>query len=563
MPKTILISIIITISFIVTFCIKSQTPIQIKLGQSRLRSIISKSSFKQEQTSAVKALYPKFKAIKDLGPSRITSDMSNGLPVIEMYARLNGTGPWLRYEDTISTKEQAAILQTIEMGGIQGELSKTYFDEGLAESIFGLGTRIDHTTFTRIKANLPNLKKIKQKDMEIGYKVASLSGTIISSVKRPVKLNPSLSNIQITEPLELSLNEKRDLTIRYTNESVVDITSLTSRKLDSWVESFVEKLKDLNTKSFVVYSDGSASVSGRGTLCLRASGGIYIIPTVGDGSYVFEKAQSLRVTDVASVAVTPFDAELFAGLSSLVISKLISKARCAVDNTATTCSIVTDSKSLRKTLLTDPPSDPPGHISGTESATGVDATSGGLRGLQQTGSMRQRVKSRIIQRGPSRIMELSALDVTSGSTFRSTSATMAPVSTSALTTSPNKETSLSEAEVLQASEPHLMFTAPIPTTASSTALTNRWVLWTLAAQNIKRTRQFTDTDISIKWVNGHPERRQEDSTLWTDAERAIWAADMVASVGNRGMESYAPPMLDVKSTLDVNTLDLLRYAAQS
>jgi len=66
-----------------------------------------------------------------------------------------------------------------------------------------------------------------------------------------------------------------------------------------------------------------------------------------------------------------------------------------------------------------------------------------------------------------------------------------------------------------------------PTNDDNTSNESRYILWTLLLKLFNKTNR-----LDIKWIPGHPERRNDDRNYWSGYDIGIWEADNVAKIKN-------------------------------
>ena len=66
-----------------------------------------------------------------------------------------------------------------------------------------------------------------------------------------------------------------------------------------------------------------------------------------------------------------------------------------------------------------------------------------------------------------------------------------------------------------------------PTNDDSNTNESRYILWTLLLKLFNKTN-----GLDVKWIPGHPERRNDDRNCWSGYDIGIWEADNVAKIKN-------------------------------
>jgi hypothetical protein len=143
-------------------------PGQAKLNYSKARRVKTRSIFQENQTQQSKK------------PERTTTPKIPRLipepdkPVFELFVRSIGS-PWVRFRDVYGTDTliQSAASEVVE-GGIVAESLREFIDSWIAIKIFGNGFGVlggETETISDVKELLPAFKKVRQREMEFGYRL--------------------------------------------------------------------------------------------------------------------------------------------------------------------------------------------------------------------------------------------------------------------------------------------------------------------------------------------------------------------------------------------------------
>jgi hypothetical protein len=174
---------------------------RLKTDQSKMRSMESRSGFKQQQGPANKRFSPKF---GDLKPTEVNGALTSTLvnqrgveylgqgdiPVFTLFVRRLKTGPWTRFEDVRGDDTIRPVCESVVLnGGLEAESLRESIDGYMITRLFGdepstagggQAVLPPSLLVNKIKGTLPQLKKLRPRDLEIGYKLAAEGEDICS-----------------------------------------------------------------------------------------------------------------------------------------------------------------------------------------------------------------------------------------------------------------------------------------------------------------------------------------------------------------------------------------------
>ena len=356
-----------------------------------------------------------------LGGDRFEYLAQGDVPVFALFVRRLNTGmPWSRF-DVCRGDESIRPLceQVVQEGGIGAESLRGKIDRFMIDRLFSsgiAGATVDvaaaHTEATsvsppnllvsRIKSALPQMKKLRPRDLEIGYMLAA-EGEEICSLTALLLLDKEKERQQAL--LLFRQSEERQLTVlgemHASNEAkLADDTrsrfssspaaATPAAKIDmdaslaqarssatlsvpaalavalDQMDEFVAQCPDYGTFDLYLCSDGSAIMCEGG--CVAASAGVFAtthsLDGVGevngeaDDEYrVIPGALRLQVSGVEGVVESPFDAELVAGLAAATLATKLALAFRQHASPAKPLGkvvILTDSKTLLRATRTGP-----------------------------------------------------------------------------------------------------------------------------------------------------------------------------------------------------------------
>jgi len=203
----------------------------------------------------------------------------------------------------------------------------------------------------------PHFKKLKPRLFEFGYKIFtyeehnSIFMLSRSMTNLPLESKKSFRDMETAESIDVDdlIFKMNDSTrsnqyLSFQTESTVKETLLLERKLNIFIDGFIAS----HSKEIIICSDGSALLNGK--RCVDATAGLIIsFPTNSSSKFDAANMFTVKVENAGGMVLTPFDAELLAGLAALSLARII------VDSIiARNVSIDSSHKSdLKVTLLTD------------------------------------------------------------------------------------------------------------------------------------------------------------------------------------------------------------------
>ena len=343
----------------------------------------SKSMFRQQKVFDQKALLSNMKILQEFRPKEV-DNLDAIKPQIELFARREDSGLWSQYDIITGVNEIDNILNEIDSSsGIQEEISRSALHDAVERLVFERNTTqwsIMPTIISKIKETLPGYRKTRSRNINIGYKIVGNKDVVITPlVKKPLaettppKRVPCLPySIRLKNTINDNVSKSTTLhTTRDVNIFANDVLIVPDTRKDiefcQWIDRVGQKLRESNATDYILCSDGRAVVSGKGQLCVSASGAIYVVPIVaGVPMHSTESCAGLHISEMEVVAVTPYDSELLAGLAAVLVAQLLARPGAAKDmyNGASSISpllqtmkpkvtFLTDSKHLRKSLLTE------------------------------------------------------------------------------------------------------------------------------------------------------------------------------------------------------------------
>lgn len=167
---------------------------KLRTDQRKLRSVELRSGLKQQQLPTTQKFNPKFGDVKmtekhgsqtsALMAQRVEYLAQGDLPIFSLFVRRRKTGPWSRF-DLLKGDESIRLTceNVVLNGGVEAEGLREDIDRYMVSRLFGLvgETAIPPLLVNKIKTSLPQLKKLRPRDLEIGYKLAA-EGEEISSL---------------------------------------------------------------------------------------------------------------------------------------------------------------------------------------------------------------------------------------------------------------------------------------------------------------------------------------------------------------------------------------------
>lgn len=352
-----------------------QDPSKYKTSNLRLNKQAKRSDFKQKLKKVEAEYLPKYEDKHKLSPPSFSSE---GKVVVEFFARKITTGLWARFEDCLGDDSLSNLLNEIKnLSGIEEELCHERKEARIAAILLGQGMGGEATLMSKVKSILPQLRKLKPKDFEFGYKIWDVDGYEEDAVVTLSKLLGKKRRLTIQPVVETVMIDV-DLIIDEIKSSKVAPQIIPSTIIDL-VDDFSRRVILFEANNLLLFSDGSATLTAKG--CQAASSGLCIIPC-SDNSPMVEESLCFHVHNAAGVVKTPFDAELLAGLvaacfanafsykyaksierqgaTPLVQNESIHAAGRHVDSPASSCfnvTLISDSKTLCRAFRTGPAED--------------------------------------------------------------------------------------------------------------------------------------------------------------------------------------------------------------
>lgn len=296
----------------------------------------------------------------------------SGTPILELYVRRLGSGPWTPFlEQAVSVNEVDRILIISKFyceGGINAELNLPEIESWLVQKVYGKGLG-EPVYLDRIRNHFNAFAKLKARAFEFGFKLYSYDEPLSVSIlprKRATEFSRRLGSIQSPDQCVSSIdvssiiqNVQKNGTLNAFFSSNTVLTGLRSA-LGQFIDSLGQSAA---RKEILVVSDGSAYLRGRS--CLDASAGVVVMARLSDTSGGLfasrddpvERLLSLRVAGAAGVVATPFDAELIAGLTAITIARIIGDVLTLSSAAEVTHSflLITDSRTLCRSVRTGRP----------------------------------------------------------------------------------------------------------------------------------------------------------------------------------------------------------------
>jgi len=398
----------------------------------------SRSGFKQQQGPANKRFSPKF---GDLKPTEVNGALTSTLvnqrgveylgqgdiPVFTLFVRRLKTGPWTRFEDVKGDETIRPVCESVVLnGGLEAESLRESLDGYMITRLFGdepssaaaaTGQAVlpPSLLVNKIKGTLPQLKKLRPRDLEIGYKLAAegeeiCSLTAILQRAKDEAQRLALAEFNAREDRQLSLLGDLRAAADEQGRSPVSLqpafappvaVAVAKLDLDSLLlrlretpltpagfkpaldrlHDFVAECPEAADFDVILCSDGSASMCGGGGCAAASAGVVAVCAPVNPREQVHlnednaeeeneEKGDEegeeeyrpdlsvlrVHVSDVASVVETPFDAELVAGLAATTLAlQLVAAVRKApTSKPLGRLVLLTDSKTLIRAARTGP-----------------------------------------------------------------------------------------------------------------------------------------------------------------------------------------------------------------
>lgn len=390
---------------------------KLRTDMSKMRIMEAKNRFKQQQTVKAQSYSPRF------GDREKEQSSSNALrhveyqaegdkPVFQLFVRRRQTGPWFRYDDLQENDAgiQATCEQIVLHGGLEAEYLRAQVDAHMVAKIFGSDvTACSNLSINKIKGNLPQFKKVRPRDLEVGYRLAA-EGEDICSLTSLVDLRVSAASMSATDgpaAIAAAAAPVIALDVKALMLSLIPLPAPTPALLllRERIAAFTARIPVASSPlaqplvDLYLCSDGSAlacgggsGIGGGGGGWQDASAGVFAmcVPREGwsrsGGENDAEQQQQeeekkkekekeeeekgaekkeeeekegalrLRISDVAPVVESPFDAELVAGMAAAALARGI--LRAAPAGSIGSVVLLTDSKTLVRACRTGPAGNP-------------------------------------------------------------------------------------------------------------------------------------------------------------------------------------------------------------
>ena len=255
---------------------------------------------------------------------------------VDIFVRRKDIGLWQKYDETL-----------VEGGDSSGQVENALKDMFYAinnVNSFNNNVVMKKNLYDNIILKMPNMKKLKIKDIDVGYKIRTV---LSSSNDSSAQTNSTIMLLRINSPTAAN-NDSNKLSI-----DKIDLKRFVPRHDDSFVclessyinlqqqvrafmsnslKEMVEKKDDkvsITKLRIASFSDGS--LLKRNNQIILASGGIVIYPFTSSSSpdsdngsdegkdALAAKSFQLQLTDIAGVASTPYDAEAATAIGTFVL----------------------------------------------------------------------------------------------------------------------------------------------------------------------------------------------------------------------------------------------------
>ena len=140
---------------------------KLKTDQSKMKSQLTRHNTREQALASKEALLPKFGG---KGDKDVRED--NGFTFFELLVRRVGTGPWLRYLDLDGDVVTETMVTNVINGGVENELWRGKLDDFIRSSLFGIGIGGETVAISKVKTTLPQLKKVRSREIQFGYRIA-------------------------------------------------------------------------------------------------------------------------------------------------------------------------------------------------------------------------------------------------------------------------------------------------------------------------------------------------------------------------------------------------------
>ena len=326
---------------------------KLKTDQSKMKASLTRYTTREQAVASKEALLPKFGGSK--GDKEIRTD--NGFTFFELLVRRAGSGPWLRYQDLLGDDGTEVLVDNVVNGGVENELWRERLDEHIKKSVFGVGLGGDGLAIAKVKGALPQLKKLRPRDFQFGYRIAVDDEPVYSIERSTGAAKTSAAAASGPPPPRLDVAALMALPGAPAAEGSAEHT------LTCMMRGLCDAMAAAGADSCVLFSDGSATpcdttVSGgegdggaaAPVQFATASSGVYLLPMRGPEP-LYGISRSVRVQAVAGLVDSPFDAELVAGLSAVTLAAMMAGMAAGA------WVLHTDSKTLARAVRTGPQGD--------------------------------------------------------------------------------------------------------------------------------------------------------------------------------------------------------------
>jgi hypothetical protein len=381
--------------------------------------------------------------VKRIGPVQAAAAAARRYPIYELFARRRDTGLWTLFQEIVGdTREVIQLGDMIEReGGLESELSRPVLGQNIARLLIHTtcngdgpkskatqpdsedgdnkendGSEYSKSTTAQIgmggqlkvvamvKDVLPQFKKVKNRDLEFGYRqlvnssvINTLDELLWSTSSAAVAAGENhIWSFSLWEPSSTDVKKMRqgaapaDVTpidaasvierapkapfqlpdLRQSLASTsITTTSTTTDGISSLNDHLIRFLLALSVRAdgdassmdkstIIICSDGSANIQEK-----TAAAGVSVVALIGDSSDSTEASMvrasfGVQISRAGGLVDTPFDAELVAGLAALSIGRFLVQIqhdqKVALFNRM---EYITDSKTLTRAIRTGPSSE--------------------------------------------------------------------------------------------------------------------------------------------------------------------------------------------------------------
>lgn len=270
---------------------------------------------------------------------------------VDIFVRRRDIGLWQKYDETL-----------VEDGQVENALRDMFYAINNVNS-FNNNVIMKKNLFDKIILKMPNMKKIKIKDIDVGYKLRAASTSSDSTVQNNSAIvllrintsnssaanNDSSNGLVSIDKIDMKRFAPRQPAAKNTTGFEAGYSRL-HQKVSSFLAAY---LKDetgggqgaRNSLTLALFSDGS--LLKRNNQIMLASGGIVVYPftsfssadTVHDraqersgissddsGGRLVENSFQLHLADIAGVASTPYDAEAATAIGTFVLAYIFQQS---------------------------------------------------------------------------------------------------------------------------------------------------------------------------------------------------------------------------------------------